>query len=147
MKKPTTREISAMGYSQNNAFFAQDKKFIEYIEAGTGVRFTKNQNSNSWYGVKDGKEIRISDHFNKKTDQEKYYFNEDADYIVAKINGTNPFERYSKGDTIKHVRLGEVNFVSYNGEKGYIEVTLKDGCAHKYDEDRFAISDNFMKAN
>jgi hypothetical protein len=141
--KPTTREISAMGYAQNNAFFEHDKNFVAYIEEGTGIQFKKNQNSNSWYGVKAGKEIRISDHFNKKTDQEKFYFNEDADYIIAKINGTNPFERFSEGDIITHTRLGNVEFVAYNGEQGYVEVTLKDGSAHKYDEEKFAIAENF----
>ena len=141
--KPTIRNISAMGYAQNNAFFEADKNFVEYIEEATGIKFRKNQNSNSWYGVKDSKVIRISDHFNKKTDQEKFFFNQDADYIVAKINGTNPFGRFSDGDSITHVRLGVITFLSYVAEEGYVEARLKDGSVHRYDEDRFAIAENF----
>lgn len=143
--KPEPREISATDYQKNNAFIEHDQQFVDYISEKTGVSFKKNKNSNSWYGTKDGREIRISDHFNKRTDQDKYYFNEDADYIVAKINGVNPFEHLSQGDTIHHIvpKIGDVEFISYNKDKGFVEVRLSDGTIHKYDEEKFASPENF----
>ena len=143
--KPEPREISATDYQKNNAFIEHDQQFVDYISEKTGISFNKNKNSNSWYGNKDGREIRISDHFNKRTDQDKYYFSEDADYIVSKINGVNPFKHFSQGDTIRHIvpKIGDVEFVSYDEDKGFVEVRLSDGTVHKYDEERFSLPENF----
>ena len=139
------RDISASSFKNDNRNLEHDTEFVKRVEELTGVKFKKSSTSNSWYGYKNGKEIRISDHFNKKTDQDKYYFNEAPDYIAAKINGENPFSKFKKGDKITHSadKIGEVEFQSYDANKGFVEVKLPDGSIHKYDEEKFSDSVNF----
>ena len=139
--------VHPANFIRDDSTLEEDKKFIDIVSAKTGIDFRKSVNSNSWYGMKDGKIIRISNHFNKKTNQEKYYFDQSPEYIAAKINGENPFASFKEGDKIVHSasKIGEVEFVSYDDKNGFVEVRLADGSIHKYDEVKFSIPANFEK--
>lgn len=125
--------------SENNKYIEFDSAFIKEVERLTGLKFKKNQNSNSWYANKDGKEVRISDHFNKKNDQEKYYFDQDPIYVARKINKENPFLDFKKGDIIKHnyKKIGDVIFFNNSIDKEFVEI-VKNGEIKKFDETVFA---------
>lgn len=145
--KPQPREINFINFHRLPQFDETDKRYIEYVSQRTGVVFKKSFNSQSYYGEKDGRIIRISDHLNNKSNQERYFFSQDADYVSAKINGENPFAHLKSGDSVIHSAIGVVKFISYNQEKEYLVVEYTDGTEHKIDEVKFSCnSENFATA-
>lgn len=131
----------------DNSSSMEDK--IKYISQKTGIDLKKSLNTNSWYGVKNDVNIRISDHPSKFVEKTKSgmggdaidldfkYFHPDA--IVHILNDTNPFEQYKKGDKIIHSydKIGEVTYLNSDYKKGYVEVETRDGRIVKYDMDKF----------
>lgn len=133
-----------------------DKKIGE-IEKLTGIKLTKSKSSNSWYGEKNDVKIRISDHASKFTEKQDLLFQREGKDLSVKwsgeeishiINGTDPFQSFSKGDKIKHVHesVGTVTFISSNHEKGFVEIENEKGEVKKYDMNKFLGAGNKSKS-
>lgn len=116
---------------------------IREISKATGISFNKSLTSNSWYGVE--RRIRISDHFSKYSERMYNAFedttaidlvNPSLDFAVKMINSEQWFYKLSEGVKIEHVRIdlvGNIEYVSHDSSKGYVQVKKENGSIVKYD--------------
>lgn len=138
-------------YEENSPKFKGSKKIdkpnkVLELEKMLGIEFSLYENTGSLYGEYNGKKIRLSDHPSKFTEKGGDF---DFNYgyytpkmMFDKIVGNNRFKDVKVGSYIKHENeniTGRLKFLSYNEEKGYVEVENEKGEIKKYDEDKFKL--------